>query len=194
MPHHLTSFVSALTGSISSGTCCGCIPFSFSPAVTPAVASSTAPLSAVLPNTTIPAAVASQSAVSSTPVLTSLMVFFAPLLAFYKKCNLFEETKESKIEKVDKICQCNLTNPDDNYQNDDSPNGKSYLSEQPIYEKNLQNENSSSDNEMTDQCKLNGKVEFNLLSHEKSPPISHCSGHTSENTDTGFFRNSSAHF
>ncbi|KAI4834630.1 hypothetical protein MKS88_005304 [Plasmodium brasilianum] len=183
MPHHLTSFVAALTGSISSGTCCGCIPFTFSPAVTPAIASSTAPISATIPNTVVPAAVASQSAITSTPVLGSVVAFFAPYLSFYKKCNIFEETKESP-KKVDKMCQCNLISADElNYQSHDMLKEQSYLSREEIFEKNTDNEHCSSDNETVNNCNLNIKEEIikeelNLLDHEKSFTSSEYSMHS----------------
>ncbi|CAD52191.1 hypothetical protein CYL21_1972 [Plasmodium falciparum NF54] len=178
MPHHLTSFVAALTGSISSGTCCGCIPFTFSPAVTPTIASTTAPLSAAIPNTVLPAAVASQSAVSSTPVLTSVMSFFAPLLSFYKNYQNyqdFEETKVNNKEKVDKSCQCNLINSDEldfNY-NKKEP---SYVNENKSLEDNhISNDNHTSDNE----CYIKDEIlleELRLLAHEKCSSSSEFSG------------------
>ncbi|SPJ11779.1 conserved Plasmodium protein, unknown function [Plasmodium sp. DRC-Itaito] len=166
MPHHLTSFAAALTGSISSGTCCGCIPFTFSPAVTPTMASTTAPLSAAIPNAVLPAAVATQSAVSSTPVLTSVISFFAPLLSFYKNYEYFEETKANNKEKVDKGCQCNLINSDelDFYYNKTE---QSYVNEN----KSLEDNNKSNDNPTSDnECHIKDALlleELRLLAHEK---------------------------
>ncbi|VUZ98591.1 conserved Plasmodium protein, unknown function [Plasmodium vivax] len=196
MPHHVTSFVAALTGSISSGTCCGCIPFSFSPAVTPAVASSTAPLSAAIPNTAIPAAVASQSAVSSTPVLTSTMAFFAPLLAFYKKYNIFEETKECTQEKLDKMCQCNLVTAEELYYHSEHlPNEEAYLDGKNNYKKAVDDpESNTSDDETAMKCNLNSeemiKEEVESLSQEKSLPSSACSIHSFlEDAEEELFKN-----
>ncbi|GAB68724.1 hypothetical protein PCYB_141520, partial [Plasmodium cynomolgi strain B] len=200
MPHHLTSFVAALTGSISSGTCCGCIPFSFSPAVTPAVASSTAPLSAAVPNTAIPAAVASQSAVSSTPVLTSAMAFFAPLLAFYKKYNIFEETKECTKEKVDKMCQCNLVTGEELYYHSQHlPNEEAYLHGKNNYKTVVDDpESNTSDEETTNKRNLNSeemiKEELESLSQDKSLPSSACSIHSFlEDAEEELFKNSSTY-
>ncbi|GAW83265.1 hypothetical protein, conserved [Plasmodium gonderi] len=197
MPHHLTSFVAALTGSVTSGTCCGCIPFSFSSAVSPAVASSTAPLSAAIPNTAIPAAVASQSAVSSTPVLTSVMAFFAPLLAFYKKYNIFEETNNCSIEKVDKMCQCNFISSDDSYYlNKDIPSEEPYFGGKDNYKQRIDNnENITSDSETMNRCNLNGeemiKEDLESLSHEKSLTSSIYSTHSFlDDTEQDLFKNS----
>ncbi|SOV17209.1 conserved Plasmodium protein, unknown function [Plasmodium gaboni] len=166
MPHHLTSFVAAVTGSISSGTCCGCIPFTFSPAVTPTMATTTAPLSATIPNTVLPAAVATQNAVSSTPVLTSVISFFAPLLSFYKSYQDFEETEVNNKEKVDKMCQCNLINSDEldlNYNKKESSNVNENKSSE---DNHISNDNHTSDNE----CNIKDELlleELRLLAHEK---------------------------
>ncbi|CRG97445.1 conserved Plasmodium protein, unknown function [Plasmodium gallinaceum] len=184
MPHHLTSFVAALTGSISSGTCCGCIPFTFYPSVTPAVASSTAPLSAALPNTVIPTAVASQSAVSSTPVLTSVMAFFTPLLSFYKKCNVFGESLENNKLKVDKKCQCNLIIANGQICYDiTNEMDKIYQIERENLENNTINENTLNENEVINESNvnINGEIfkqEIISIDNERSLTSSEYSMHS----------------
>ncbi|CRH02305.1 conserved Plasmodium protein, unknown function [Plasmodium relictum] len=196
MPHHLTSFVAALTGSISSGTCCGCIPFTFSPAVTPVVTSSTAPLSAALPNTVLPAAVASQSAVSSTPVLTSVMTFFAPLLTFYKKYSIFEGPLENSKSKVDKKCQCDLIDTNGqtchDYTNEIEQN---YQNEKENLDINIINENTSSENDIINESNINIndemlKEEIISLNHERSLTTSEYSMHSFlEEKEIDIFKN-----
>ncbi|CDU20413.1 hypothetical protein YYC_01200 [Plasmodium yoelii 17X] len=201
MPHHLTSFVAAITGSISSGTCCGCIPFTISPAVTPVIASSTAPLSAAIPNTVIPGAVASQGAVSSSPILTSSMAFIAPFFApffasfwdFYKKYNIFEETEE--CTKVDKMSQCDLTNTQElNCQAQNIEDQKNIFNQNSTYSQNIDNNNNCSTNntptenpnidinEDTIMEEINRK-KINPIFYEKSSPASECS-HSSFLGDT----------
>ncbi|CAD2103661.1 conserved Plasmodium protein, unknown function [Plasmodium vinckei brucechwatti] len=201
MPHHLTSFVAAITGSISSGTCCGCIPFTISPAVTPAIASSTAPLSAAIPNTVIPGAVASQGAVSSSPILTSSMAFiapfFAPLLAsfwdFYKKYNIFEEPEE--CTKVDKMCECDLENTQElNHQVHNFEDHENNFNQNCTYAQNIDNDNNCCTNNTTignqnfdiNEDKIMEGInrnKFDSIFYEKSSVASECS-HSSFFGDT----------
>ncbi|VWU50752.1 conserved protein, unknown function [Hepatocystis sp. ex Piliocolobus tephrosceles] len=171
MPHNLTSFIAALTGSIGSGTCCGCIPFTFAPSVAaPGVASTAAPITSILPSaaaisgglpSAIPAAVATQSAVSSTPVLTSFMTFFAPLLAFSKISDFFSETNRLEKESKDKTCQCNLINVEKTNGNQSASDGYSFFQEK-----------SHSDNEHSIKVvsiNKEGNNNNNLATNAKSP-------------------------
>ncbi|EUD65015.1 hypothetical protein C922_04643 [Plasmodium inui San Antonio 1] len=128
------------------------------------------------------------------------MAFFAPLLAFYKKYNIFEETKECTKEKVDKMCQCNLVTAEElYYHSQDSPNGEAYLDGKNNYKTVVDDpESNTSDDETTNKCNLNSeemiKEELESLSQGKSPPSSACSIHSFlEDAGEELFKNSSTY-
>ncbi|KJP90096.1 hypothetical protein AK88_00265 [Plasmodium fragile] len=130
------------------------------------------------------------------------MAFFAPLLTFYKKYNIFEETTECTKEKVDKMCQCNLVFTEElYYHNQHLPieEEEDYPDEKNNYKSIVDDlESNTSEDETTNKCNLNSeemiKEQLESLSQDKDLPSSACYIHSFlKDAEQELFKNSSAY-